>query len=116
MPSTGRESIVTVSHRATVLLLASVATLQLWLTWVGLPAWVCPLRTATGIPCPGCGLSRALVALLHGHAADAVALHPFAPLVLAAGLGAMVAWTACIILTLILQGVVGASMMRSFGS
>lgn len=40
--------------------------------WV--PFWGCPLRRATGIPCPGCGLTRAAERLAHfqlGRALDA---------------------------------------------
>ncbi len=33
----------------------------------------CPLRTATGLPCPGCGSQRAIHDLLHGHLAAALA-------------------------------------------
>jgi hypothetical protein len=42
---------------------------------------LCPLRAVTGIPCPSCGLTRALAHLERGHWADAVRFHPFSPLV-----------------------------------
>lgn len=42
----------------------------------------CPMLLITGIPCPGCGMSRALVLLLMGHPAESVKMHPLAPLVL----------------------------------
>jgi hypothetical protein len=45
------------------------------------PLVLCPLRAVTGIPCPSCGLTRALAHLERGHWAEAVRFHPFAPLV-----------------------------------
>jgi hypothetical protein len=52
--------------------------------WVTDPATttLCPLRAVTGVPCPSCGITRALALLERGHLAAAVRLHPFAPLVL----------------------------------
>jgi Protein of unknown function (DUF2752) len=43
--------------------------------WIALGPVVCPLRTLTGFPCPGCGLTRAFVALAHGHVSAALALN-----------------------------------------
>jgi hypothetical protein len=37
---------------------------------------ICPFAIITRHPCPGCGLTRAGVALLQGHIHDAVHLHP----------------------------------------
>jgi len=36
----------------------------------------CPIHLLTGWLCPGCGATRALHALLHGHMVDAWALNP----------------------------------------
>jgi len=47
---------------------------------LGLPAWQSPIHTIFGIPDPGCGLSRALVALLRADWRNALTLHAFAPL------------------------------------
>ena len=48
--------------------------------------WKCPFFTVTGIQCPGCGMTRGIIALLHGCIREAFIYHPFAP-VLAAGWG-----------------------------
>ncbi len=41
---------------------------------------LCPLAALTHVPCPGCGLTRATLALYSGHFADAFALHPMSPI------------------------------------
>jgi hypothetical protein len=38
---------------------------------------LCPFRLMTGLPCPGCGLTRSWVYLVHGEWSDAVAANPF---------------------------------------
>ena len=62
-------------------------------TAMGLVA--CPLRSLTGIACPGCGATRAGIALLSGDFADALAKNPFLVLALATlltgGIAALVA-------------------------
>jgi hypothetical protein len=54
---------------------------------------LCPFRLVTGLPCPGCGLTRSWVYLLHGQVGDAMAANPFGivALLLAVGLVAAVA-------------------------
>lgn len=39
---------------------------------VGLHAPPCPFRTITGIPCPGCGMTRLADAVAHGHLERAI--------------------------------------------
>lgn len=41
---------------------------------------ICPFRRLTGLPCPGCGLTRSWVHLMHGDAPAAFAVHWFGPL------------------------------------
>lgn len=36
----------------------------------------CPLASVFGVPCPGCGLTRATLALAHGDLSRALELHP----------------------------------------
>lgn len=60
---------------------AVAAVGALLLPWIGplsgrLPA--CPLRAATGWPCPGCGSGRALAALARGDFAAALVWNPLA--------------------------------------
>lgn len=49
---------------------------------IGIPAWPCPFFHATGIPCPGCGLTRAAVLLLRGDVRASLTYHAFAPVFL----------------------------------
>lgn len=37
---------------------------------------LCGARLMIGVPCPGCGLTHAFVALMHGHIAQSIAFHP----------------------------------------
>lgn len=43
---------------------------------------LCPFATLTGLPCPGCGLLRASLALARGHVTESFRIHPLAVLVL----------------------------------
>jgi hypothetical protein len=69
--------------RKFALAISSVALLQLVLGLLKLPGWQCPFFHALGIPCPGCGLTRASLALFHGDLKQSIALHAFAPIFLA---------------------------------
>lgn len=40
----------------------------------------CPIHLYLGILCPGCGTTRALAALLHGHLSEALGLNPLTTL------------------------------------
>ena len=42
--------------------------------WTEFP--LCPMARSFGIPCPGCGLTRATLALLRGHVHEALHFHP----------------------------------------
>ena len=51
--------------------------------WVHDGPVVCPLPLATGIPCPGCGITRATAHATHGEFREAFRYHPLWPFVLA---------------------------------
>jgi hypothetical protein len=65
------------------LLLAAgiILSVSLALAVTGIPGPPCLFRALYGIPCPGCGLTRSLLALWHGDLRAAVLYHPLgAPL------------------------------------
>jgi len=75
-----------IAHSRRVWLLAGMALLA---TGVLLSCWqpsgraedsICFLRRVTGLPCPGCGLTRGFTALARGDLARALKEHPLSPL------------------------------------
>src|SRR5215510_8422065 len=75
------------------LIVCGAAALQLTLSLFGLPGWTCPVFHALGVPCPGCGLTRATLFLLRGDWKQALVMHAYAPIFLIA----LVAITVCTI-------------------
>ncbi len=73
-----------VKHRQSCLAISGVVGLHLTLVTFNLPGWQCPIRATLGIPCPGCGLSRAIAALAHGDWQTALTIHAFAPIAIIA--------------------------------
>src|ERR1051325_11845467 len=64
--------------------ISGAAALQLILGFLHLPGWACPLFQGLGVPCPGCGLTRAAVFLFKGDWKQALMMHAFAPMLLVA--------------------------------
>ncbi|ABI45357.1 DUF2752 domain-containing protein [Synechococcus sp. CC9311] len=67
----------------------SALTAALWLKGrhPQVPGWGCPFRALTGIPGPGCYLTRATSAALNGDFQLSLGFHLFGPIVAAALLG-----------------------------
>jgi hypothetical protein len=55
------------------------------------PPLACPLRSTTGIPCPLCGMTRAVVAAVHGEILASLAFNPAGVLVVALAVYVIVA-------------------------
>jgi hypothetical protein len=80
------------SRRALVLLPLTSAAFAVSVTWrvSDLPGVVlCPFRAVTGLPCPGCGMTRAFCSIGHGELARAFGYNALAPFVF---LAAMLVW------------------------
>jgi hypothetical protein len=75
--------------------IAAAAMLAIAAVWPLLPTpdvTTCPLRLVTGIPCPFCGMTRGVVAAVHGDLISSLVLNPGAIVVLILGIGLLVAW------------------------
>ena len=72
---TGPPSVVAVAWGA-IGALSLLAAALLRLDLPGLDFFACPLRAATGMPCPGCGATHAFVLLAHGDLAGALYASP----------------------------------------
>jgi hypothetical protein len=76
---------------------AGAAMLGAALVWPVLPVHppsVCPLRTTTGIPCPFCGMTRAVVAAVHGHLGASLRYNPAGILLVVVALAMLLGWRA----------------------
>jgi hypothetical protein len=71
-------------ERRFTIALVGATGLHIALVSLNLPSWECPIFRLTGVPCPGCGLSRATTLLLKGDLAGSLRFHAFAPIFLVA--------------------------------
>jgi Protein of unknown function (DUF2752) len=42
------------------------------LAWLDIPVFPCPWKNVTGLPCPGCGMTRSTFSLLHGRVLESL--------------------------------------------
>jgi hypothetical protein len=71
-------------QRGIVLVLGGIAVMQIAATSLGFGFWQCPIKAVTGKPCPVCGMSAAISALIKGDWRESLQLHAFAPVFLLA--------------------------------
>lgn len=64
--------------------LATIAASFIYAPWSQTGPVLCPFRLLTGLPCPGCGLTRSFCAMAQGQWGDAIAYHLFGPALMAA--------------------------------
>lgn len=78
-----------------------------WIAPESLGVDLCWFHRVTALPCPGCGLTRSVVALARGDWRTSVAFHPFGPLVLA--------WALVAIASVLLRGARRERAVEAFG-
>ncbi len=64
----------------------------IWPFFPAHPPNVCPLRSLTGIPCPFCGMTRSVVAAVHGDFVTSLRYNPAGILVVAIAIAMLVGW------------------------
>lgn len=62
------------------LILTGALSLHIIFVSLQLRVWECSFFKLTGLPCPGCGLTRACMLLLQGDVRASVRFHAFAPI------------------------------------
>jgi cellulose synthase/poly-beta-1,6-N-acetylglucosamine synthase-like glycosyltransferase len=81
LPQTAFSPIATLLRdRRFGLLLTGALSLNVVAIALHLPGWECAFFRLTGIPCPGCGLTRACMLLLKGEVQASIKFHAFAPI------------------------------------
>ena len=67
-----------IRHRASAAAIGIASAAQVVLTTLHLPGLDCPFLRLSGVPCPGCGLSRACATLVTGSPEHSLRMHAFA--------------------------------------
>lgn len=68
-----------------------VGVFHAWTAWMHWSFFPCPMLKMTGCPCPGCGMSRSVVAAASGDMRTSIHYHAYGPLMLLVMVGLVVA-------------------------
>jgi hypothetical protein len=68
-------------HIKTFGILAAIGAVSILLGFI-IDRSICLFYNTTGVPCPGCGMTRAFLHLFEGHIKEAFHFHPLFPLVI----------------------------------
>jgi len=75
---------------ASVLTAMLIGAALLPVSWVTTTPSLCPFKLVTGLPCPGCGMTRSVVTLMHGDLTASLYFHPLGIMLVGLCLGLIV--------------------------
>jgi hypothetical protein len=67
-----------------------IAALAIFFFIIFILGWLCPFYYTTGIPCPGCFMTRAIKFLITGDFGHMLLFHPFAPVIVSLAIGGVI--------------------------
>jgi hypothetical protein len=77
VPASERPVFDVIVNRFSLRAAPAVLALSFLMPRGGLPVSLCWFYNVTGLPCPGCGMTRSLASISHLHLGEAVRYHPF---------------------------------------
>lgn len=86
-----------INNRLAAFIIMGFSFMHIIFSTADLAFWQCPIKLITGIPCPGCGLSRAIILLFTGNWQEALRVHAFAPIFL---IGLIIIGLSCVLSSL----------------
>ena len=81
-------------ERPTAFILALIPLVFVVLDATDVFHWKCPFFAFTNLPCPGCGMTHAVMSLVQLELSDAIEVHPLSPLLL-------LGWLAWVIISIV---------------
>lgn len=85
-----RRNIYGIAGSITILAVPFLITLTSGLEGIEAKQSLCPIKMVTGMPCPGCGVTKSIMFLYEGDFSASMGFHLFGPLVVVAAIIAIV--------------------------